>query len=309
MTVATDRSDEDRRHGNSIRDTAETEWPRWKSLDPRVAGPEALPNGARAFRNPTRVLVIEPDPEMRTALRAFLDVEPDMEIAGEASSAKEAFETLARIAPDVVLIEAEMPLMSGISLVQAYGVDRFPPAVFVIGNERDAADVFRIQAVDCIVKPFTHQQFRTTLERVRSHLRREADERSVRRIPVDRHDTAADAPRFPKRLWTRTRGQSRGQVLILNVDDIEWIEAQARYSCAHTRTGEHRILESISQLEARLDPSRFARVHRSALVNLDRVVEVVSTRNTRLLVLQNGTRVPLSRSRRRRLFQLAGDRS
>jgi DNA-binding LytR/AlgR family response regulator len=83
-----------------------------------------------------------------------------------------------------------------------------------------------------------------------------------------------DALRFSPRIWIRTRGQSRGQFLVVSVDDIDWIEAQARYSCAHTREGDHPLLESISQIEARLDPSRFARVHRSVIINLDRVIEV-----------------------------------
>lgn len=307
MTLATDRSEEARRQTSTTGSSGEEVWPRLKELDPTPAGTDLFPSARVVPQNPTRILVVEPDPDVRTAFRSFVELEPDMEIVGEASSGKEALDALRRLAPDVVLLEAEMTEMSGIDLVQRYGADRFPPAVFVVGNERDAAELFRIQAVDCIVKPFTHQQFRTTLARVRSHLRREANERLSARKGSNAADILEDR-RFPHRLWTRTRGKSRGQVLILNVEAIEWIEAQARYSCAHTRDGDHRILESISQIEARLDPVRFARVHRSALVNLDRVAEVVSTRSTRFLVLQNGARVPLSRSRRRRLFELAGER-
>ncbi len=266
---------------------------------------------ARVTQNPTRLLVVEDDPGMRAAVRSFIDVEPDMEIVGEASSGADAIESVRRFAPDVVLLETELPEGNGIALVERYGVDRFPPTIFVIEDERDAADAFRINAVDCIVKPFTHQRFKTTLERVRRHMRRQEGLSQLPRTgssAISAGSTADGSParRYPPRLWIRTRGQSRGQVLVVSVDDIEWIEAQARYSCAHTREGDHPLLESISQIEARLDPSRFARVHRSAIVNLDRVAEVVSTRNTRILVLQNGTRVPLSRSRKQHLFQLAG---
>lgn len=311
MTLATDRSEEARRQGINTETADEEVWPRLKNFDPVPSGADPFP-ATRTRVIPqtsirTRILLVEPDPEVRAVLRSFVEHEPDMEIVGEASSGPEALEALRRVDPDVVLLEAEMKEMSGIDLVQSYGVDRFPPAVFVLGNERDAAEVFRLQAVDCIVKPFTHQEFRTTLARVRSHLRREKDERLSPHGSSNAADIVSER-RFPHRLWTRTRGQSRGQVLILNVEAIEWIEAQARYSCAHTGDGDHRILESISQIEARLDPARFARVHRSALVNLDRVAEVVSTRNTRFLVLQNGERVPLSRSRKRRLFELAGER-
>lgn len=264
---------------------------------------------ARVTQHTTRLLVVEDDPGMRAAVRSFIDVEPDMEIVGEANSATEALESVRRFAPDVVLLETELPEGNGIDLVERYGVDRFPPTIFVVEDERDAADAFRVNAVDCIVKPFTHQRFKTTLERVRQHFRRQDGLRSFPRPDSPAAEVEVqETRRYSPRLWIRTRGQSRGQVLVVSVDDIEWIEAQARYSCAHTREGDHPLLESISQIEARLDPSRFARVHRSAIVNLDRVVEVVSTRNTRILVLQNGTRVPLSRSRKRRLFELAGQR-
>lgn len=262
---------------------------------------------ARVTQHTTRLLVVEDDPGMRAAVRSFIDVEPDIEIVGEVNSATEALESVRRFAPDVVLLETELPEGNGIDLVERYGVDRFPPTILVVEDERDAADAFRVNAVDCIVKPFTHQRFKTTLERVRQHFRRQDDLRFFPRTASPAPDSQ-EARRFSPRLWIRTRGQSRGQVLVVSVEDIEWIEAQARYSCAHTREGDHPLLESISEIEARLDPSRFARVHRSAIVNLDRVVEVVSTRNTRILVLQNGTRVPLSRSRKRQLFELVGQR-
>lgn len=111
------------------------------------------------------------------------------------------------------------------------------------------------------------------------------------------------ARRFLPRLFIR----SRGQVRVVNVDEIDWIEADAKYSRLHARDATHRVRESISAVQARLDPAHFARIHRSAIVNLDRVTEVVNLDGRAHAVLENGVRVPMSRSQKLRLLELAGD--
>lgn len=252
---------------------------------------------------PTRFLVVVDDPDMRAVFRSLIEVEPDMEIVGEADSEGAAIDSVRRFAPDVVLLDAELAEMNGIELVRRYGVDRFPATVIVVGDERDAAAAFQVNAIDCIVKPLTDQRFRAALDRVRRHLRREDSRDLSDRLGAGGHlANTRKARNYPQHLWIRSRGQSRGSVIVVNVDDIDWVEAQTKYSCAHTRDGSHNNLrESISQIESRLDPSRFVRVHRSAIVNLDRVAKVTS----RVLVLHGGTRVPIGRSHKRRMFAIA----
>jgi two-component system, LytTR family, response regulator len=110
-----------------------------------------------------------------------------------------------------------------------------------------------------------------------------------------------DARKYPQRLWIR----SRGQVRLLNVDEIDWVEADAKYSRLHTRHATHRLRESIGRVEARLDPARFARIHRSAIVNLDRVAEIVSSSGPASVILKDGTRIPMSRTQKLHVFELA----
>jgi two-component system LytT family response regulator len=110
-----------------------------------------------------------------------------------------------------------------------------------------------------------------------------------------------DLRKFPQRLWIR----SRGQVRILDVDEIDWVEAAAKCSLVHTRDATHRLRESIGRVEGRLDPARFARIHRSAIVNLDRVAEVLSSAGSPSVILKDGTRIAMSRSQMPRVVELA----
>jgi two-component system LytT family response regulator len=252
----------------------------------------------------TRVLIVEDDPDLRRAYRTLFESEPDMEVVGEAASGAEGLEAVKRLVPDLVFLDIELPDINGIELVRRAGVETFPAVIFVTGYPEYAAEAFQVEAFDYIVKPFTDQRFRSTLDRIRRRLRKDgiqdlSDQLSTLLSQVQTAKT------YPQRLWIR----SRGQVLVLNVDEIEWIEADAKYSIVHQGATSHRLREPISRIEARLDPSRFSRVHRSAIVNLDRVVEVVSSGGNQSIVLEDGSRIPMSRSQRLRVFELAGDES
>ena len=255
-----------------------------------------------AVSSPTRVLIVEDDAAMRSAFRSLIESEPDMQVVGEASSGAEAIDAVRRLAPDLVLLDVVLPDGNGIELVRRFGVDRFPAVIFVSGHQEFAAEAFQVNAFDYLVKPFTDQRFRATLERVRRHLRRDNLQDLSERLTTLLAEVQTTKT-YPQRLWIR----SRGQVLVVNVDEIDWVEADAKYSCVHTREGLHRLREPISRIEARLDPTRFSRVHRSAIVNLDRVVEVVSSAGTQSVMLKDGTRIPMSRSHKLRVFELAGE--
>ena len=181
-------------------------------------------------------------------------------------------------------------------------VSRQHPDLYVYLRDRFAAEAFQVNAFDYIVKPLTEERFHTTFDRVRRHLRRAHFQELSERLEALLAEVR-DARNYAQRLWIR----SRGQFLILNVTEIEWVEADAKYSRLHTRDATHRLRESISRLEARLDPMRFARIHRSAIVNLDRVVGVLHSDRSPSAILRDGTRIPMSRSQKLRVFELVGD--
>jgi len=252
----------------------------------------------------TRVLIVEDDPDLRKAYRTLFESEPDMEVVGEASSGAEGLDAVRRLFPDLVFLDIELPDINGIELVRRAGVETFPAVIFVTGYPEYAAEAFQVEAFDYIVKPFTDLRFRSTLDRIRRRLRRDGIQDLSDQLTTLLSQVQT-AKTFPQRLWIR----SRGQVLVLNVDEIDWIEADAKYSIVHQGATTHRLREPISRIESRLDPSRFSRVHRSAIVNLDRVVEVVSSGGNQSIVLADGSRIPMSRSQRLRVFELAGDES
>ena len=252
--------------------------------------------------SPIRVLIVENDHGMRAAFRSLIESEPDMEIVGEAGSGTEAIDSVRRLTPDLVLLDIELPGMNGIEVVRKYGVERFPATIFIAGHERYAAEAFDVNAVGYIIKPLSDQRFQATLDRVRRHLHQDHFQDLSQRLEAFLAGVR-DPRHFPQRLWIR----SRGQVRILDVDEINWVEADAKCSCLHTSDATHRLRESISRIEARLDPARFARVHRSAIVNLDRVAEVLFSTGSPSVVLKDGTRIPMSRPQKLLDYELAGD--
>ncbi len=270
----------------------------------RQRGREPATKGsvASSESSPIRVLIVENDPKICAAFRSLIESEPDMEIVGEASSGREAIDSVRRLAPDVVLLDLDLPATNGIEVVRHYGVENFPPTIFLAGHERFAAEAFQVNAFDYIVKPLTEERFHATFDRVRRHLRRGHFQELSERLEAFLAQVR-DTRNYAQRLWIR----SRGQFLILNVTEIDWVEADAKYSRLHTRDATHRLRESISRLEARLDPMHFARIHRSAIVNLDRVVGVLQSDRSPSAILRDGTRIPMSRSQKFRVFELVGE--
>jgi two-component system LytT family response regulator len=270
---------------------------RQRGREPAAEGSVAVPESS-----PIRVLIVENDPKIGTALRSLIESEPDMEIVGEASSGREAIDSVRRLAPDVVLLDLDLPETNGIEIVRRYSAENLPATIIIAGHERYAVEAFQVNAFDYIVKPLTEERFHATLDRVRRHLRRGHFQDLSERLEALLSEVR-DARNYAQRLWIR----SRGQFLIVNVTEIDWVEADAKYSRLHTRDTTHRLRESIGRLEARLDPMRFARIHRSAIVNLDRVVGVLQSDRSPSAILRDGTHIPMSRAQKLRVFELVGE--
>src|ERR1017187_1201768 len=154
----------------------------------------------------TRVLLVEDDPAMLLAFRSLIESESDMEVVGEASSGTEAITAVQNLAPDLVLLDVELPDKNGIEVVREGGIDRFPTVIFVTGHEEYALEAFQVNALDSLVKPFTDQRFRATLDRVRRHLKRDRFQEISERLATLLADVQA-AKNYPQRLWIRSRGQ------------------------------------------------------------------------------------------------------
>jgi len=239
-----------------------------------------------------RTVVVDDEPIARNRVLAMLREEADIEIVGECANGQEALASIGRAVPDLVFLDIQMAEMNGIELARALGPN--PPAiVFITAYEDYALTAFEIHALDYLLKPFSASRFQAALSHAReyvaqrraSHLGREV----LALLP------GIERPQPPERLVVR----SGGRIYFVPAADIDWCEASGNYVHLHVGTQSHLIRETMSNLEARLDASRFVRIHRSAIVNVDRIQELRSSFNGEyVVVLKGGARLTLSRTYR-----------
>jgi two-component system LytT family response regulator len=263
-----------------------------------------------------RALIVDDEPLARRGIRQLLESSEDIEVVGECRNGRETLAALDTLAPDLVFLDVQMPELDGFEVVRARGPARMPHVIFVTAYDEFAVRAFETHALDYLVKPVNEARFAAALERVRERMRFAEALELTRRIGdlLAAHDRRGDkrsegadaAPRGPvvvpaRRLIVPT---ATGE-LVLDVDEIDWIQAEDYYAAVHARGRRHLIRESLASLEQRLDPERFIRVHRSAIVRLDRVREMRSAAaGESVLVLRDGTRVPVSRRRREQVADL-----
>lgn len=244
-----------------------------------------------------RVLLVEDEPLARATLREFLVEEDDVEIVGEAADGLAAVEAIERLEPDLLFLDVRLPELSGLGVLERL---RRPPAVvFTTAFDRYAVAAFELEAVDYLVKPFGRERFRRTLDRARKRLA----SGGAAPLPAGLHEAVIERPL--RRLFAR----KRDRVVPIPVGEIEWIEGAGDYSEIHSGDSTYLVSLRLRDLVDRLDQETFVRVHRSHLVNLDRVAEIRSRDPHRLeVVLDSGAVVPASRAGSRRLRRRFGGR-
>ncbi|HEX8242637.1 MAG TPA: LytTR family DNA-binding domain-containing protein, partial [Longimicrobium sp.] len=232
----------------------------------------------------------------------------------ECADGREALEAITRLRPDLVLLDVQMPEMDGFEVLRELGPARLPFVVFVTAFDRFALRAFEVAAVDYLLKPFDDERFARAMERAKHAVRTAEAGELGRRVMalLERGGDAsppAEAPRAePAGHATRLTVKGSGRTVFVRVDEVDWIEADDYYAKLHVAGKTHLLRETMGSLEARLDPQRFFRVHRSAIVNLDRVREIQFLfRGEHVVILHDGTRLKLSRGRLNRLeAMLAG---
>ena len=242
-----------------------------------------------------RVLVVDDEPLARQRLIHFLSGEPDMAVAGEAGSGTEALRRLKADPPDLLLLDIQMPGMSGLEVLRTVGALAMPPTIFITAFDRHALEAFELCALDYLLKPCERERFQASLNRVR-RLRGEGGGPGFRaQLEALLASLRPEGPGHLDRLFVRVGDTQR----LLRVPEVRWIEAQDNYVRLHLETETHLVRQTLSNLETRLDPRRFRRIHRSTVVNLDFVKEIQPWFNGELAaVLEDGTTRAISRSYR-----------
>jgi two-component system, LytTR family, response regulator len=248
-----------------------------------------------------RVLIVDDEPLARERLRTWLLDEPSAEIIGECGSGTEALAVLRSTPLDLVFLDVEMPGCNGLQVLSELPAEGRPAVVFVTAHERFALDAFEVQAIDYLLKPFDRERFQTALRRAEEHLRA----RRAGQLEDKLESLLADAApvKTPERLTVK----ADGRLVFLKPGDIVWVEAADNYIILHLVEGRLMLRETLAALEKRLGTASFARVNRSALVHLDQIKELQPTfHGDFVVVLRNGTKVPLSRSLRGQFARFAG---
>jgi two-component system LytT family response regulator len=254
-----------------------------------------------------RVLLVDDEAISRRRLRRLLADAPDVEVVAECSGGRHAVAAARAHALDLVLLDVDLPDQDGLETAAQIADLEGLQVVIVTGHPAFAARAFAVRAVDYLIKPVTAERLAATLVRVRElqALRASADDgRRLRRHLAALVAAPAEpaAPPPATGYLRRLRVRQDDRVLLLRVDDVDWFEAQANYVHAHAAGQCYVMRANLGALEPRLDPDRFARIHRSRIVNLDRVRELEPAAGGDLaVVLRDGRRLPLSRTYRANL--------
>jgi two-component system LytT family response regulator len=242
--------------------------------------------------NKIRAVIADDEPLARQGIRQMLSQHDDIEVVAEARNGREAVTAVRLLKPDLIFLDVQMPVLDGFGVLRKIWAKQMPQIIFVTAHDEFAVKAFDTRALDYLVKPLQQRRFSEAINRMRE--RRKSNE-------------AFDLSRKLSSLLSAKEKESRKQrivvplakgELLINSDEIDWIEADDYYAAIHARNARHLVRESLSSLAERLDPSQFVRVHRSAIVNVARVNEVRHEGPETLLVLQDGAEVRVSRRKR-----------
>jgi two-component system LytT family response regulator len=252
--------------------------------------------------NKIRTLVVDDEPMARERVRSLLQQEDDVEVVGECSDGAQAVSAIQQHAPDLVFLDVQMPGVDGFGVIEAVGSERMPAVIFVTAYDEYALRAFEVHALDYLLKPFGRDRFHETLKHARASLERRRAGDLGRRLLALVNDIKPERPRV-ERLVVK----SGGRVFFLRTEEIDWIEAAGNYVRLHLGDESHLFRETMNRMEARLDTARFVRIHRSRIVNTERIKELQPWFNgEHVVILRNGTRLPLSRGYRDKLQEQLG---
>jgi two-component system LytT family response regulator len=248
-----------------------------------------------------RVLVVDDEAVARRRIRRLLSAERDVTVVGECDDGTSAVRAIATRAPDIVFLDVQMPELDGFEVVQSIPPSELPAVVFVTAFDRYALRAFDVHAVDYLLKPFSRERFRTALGRAR--------ERRTRHEPETRVAALLGNLRTSQRYAARVAVRVGEKFVVVNWRDVERLEAADNYVTLHVGQKTYLVRDTLSALEAQLDPAQFTRVHRSVIVRIDRVVEWrPASHGDAEIVLAGGTRVPLTRTWRAKVERLLAGR-
>ncbi len=253
-------------------------------------------------------LIVDDEPLARRNIRLLLKDDPEIEIVGEAANGREALALIKNRSPDLVFLDIQMPELDGFGVLESIEAERLPAIVFVTAFDQYALKAFEFHALDYLLKPFDDARFDKALRQAKLQVGqrelKDLSQRLVALLAAHGGGNASEPMRQPQYL-TRLLIKSAGRVFFLKTDEIDCVQAEDYYVKLNVGRKGHLLRETMNEMEAKLDPAKFLRIHRSTIVNIERIRELQQHFNGEyIVVLHDGSEHKLSRSRREQLQTL-----
>jgi two-component system, LytTR family, response regulator len=258
-----------------------------------------------------RTIIVDDEPLARRNIRLLLEKDPQIEILEECRNGREAVAAINTHSPDLIFLDIQMPEMDGFDVLQQVDPQHIHAIIFVTAFDQYALKAFEVHALDYLLKPFDDVRFSAALQRAKSQIEASEINKVSKRLLalLEERENQIHTPGQRSKYLTRLMVKLASRVVLLKVEDIDFIEADGNYAKLHVGTKSHLLREKMHDLESRLNPDKFVRIHRSVIVNLDRIKELHPHFNgDYIVVLEDGRQLRLSRSRREQLeSKLSGD--
>jgi two-component system LytT family response regulator len=249
-----------------------------------------------------RTLIVDDEPLARERIRDILASDPQIESIADCGNGRDAIEAIQLLSPDLVFLDVEMPGIDGFGVLEALPRDRIPTVIFVTAYDQYAVRAFEVYALDYLLKPFDQERFDKALDRAKGHIANQQNDSLSQRI-LSALEEIKTRPVHLERLVIKMNGH----VFFMKAEEIDWLEAEGNYVRLHAGKESHLLRDTISALESQLDPKKFIRVHRSAIVNIDRITELQPWFHGEYrIILREGVQLTLSRTYREKLHELLG---
>ena len=249
-----------------------------------------------------KTIIVDDEPLACRRIRRLLQTDEDVEVVAICTNGQEAVKAIEEHQPDLLFLDVQMPGMDGFEVLQSIDLERPPQIIFVTAYDQYAIQAFEVHALDYLLKPFDRERFAKAVNRAKEIIQKN-QQKAITKELLTMRDELRVKPKYLDRLVIRTAGR----IFFLKTQEIDWIEAHGKYVTIHAGKEAHLLREGISALEGDLNPSKFVRIHRSTIVNADRIKELQPWfHGDCKILLVNGTELMLSRHYRQRLDDLLG---
>jgi two-component system LytT family response regulator len=278
-------------------------------LEPSLNPPRELPSSDRPNGSAIRTIIADDERLARRKLRILLGSEPQVEVVAECPNGRQTVSAIRSFRPDILLLDIQMPDLNGFEVLSEISSDEMPQVIFTSAYDQYAIRAFEAHALDYLLKPFDQDRLHAAIERASLEIRKSRDQEFTNRV-LELLSTVKSqkkpTPEFEDRLAIRTNGR----VVFLNLDEIHWVEAAANYVRLNTAKDSYLFRETISRISDRLNPADFVRIHRSMIVNVRRIKELIPVNSGEyVVVLNSGKELSCSRGYRANLQHLIAKNS